>query len=192
MVLQGNQNAYGIEVMVKRTTGRLNGWIAYTYSRSVIQVDGSELWMKINEGYPYASNYDIPNVVNVVGNYRFSRRFNLSTTITYQQGRPITYPLSVYYLEGLPAIDYSRRNEYRIPDYFRVDLSLSVEGNLKKKKLFHSSWNFGVYNLTGRNNPHSIYFKSENGKIKGYKYSIVGVPLFTATWIFKLGNYAAD
>jgi hypothetical protein len=192
MVLQGNQSAYGIEFMVKRTTGRFNGWIAYTYSRSLIRVDGKEPWMKINEGYSYASNYDIPNVVNVVGNYRFSRRFNLSTTLTYQQGRPITYPLSIYYLEGMQVIDYSRRNEYRIPDYFRIDLSLSVEGNLKKKKLFHSSWMFGVYNLTGRNNPHSIFFKSENGKIKGYKYSIIGVPLFTATWIFKLGNYAAD
>lgn len=192
IVLQGEQKAYGVELMLRKSTGRFNGWIAYTYSRSLIQVDGDEFWMKINEGDIYASNYDIPHSLNVVANYRFSRRFNFSTTTTYQKGRPVTYPLSVYYIDGIPVIEYSKRNEFRIPDYFRVDVSLAVEGNLKKKKLFHSSWMFGVYNATGRKNPLSIYFKSEDGKIKGYKYSIIGVPVFTVTWLFKLGNYASD
>lgn len=192
MVLQGNQNAYGVEFMVRKTSGRFNGWVAYTYSRSMVRVDGEEFWEKINQGISYPSNYDIPHVLNLVANYRFSRRVNISSTATYQKGRPVTYPISVYYIDGMPVIEYSQRNEFRIPDYFRIDFSLSLEGNLKRKKLFHSSWVFGVYNATGRKNPLSIFFKTEDGKIKGYKYSIIGTPVFTATWVFKLGNYAAD
>ena len=192
MVLQGNQTAYGVELMLRKTAGHFNGWIAYTYSRSTVKIDGKEFWEKINQGIAYPSNYDIPNVLNVVANYRFSRRINLSATTTYQQGRPVTYPISVYYIDEMPVIEYSQRNEFRIPDYFRVDISLSLEGNLKRKKLFHSSWVFGVYNATGRKNPLSIFFKTENGIIKGDKYSIIGTPILTATWVFKLGNYAAD
>jgi hypothetical protein len=148
--------------------------------------------MQINQGIAYPSNYDVPHAVNGVFSYRFSRRVNLSTTTTYQKGRPITYPLSIYYVNDIPVVNYSNRNEFRIPDYFRVDVSIAVEGNLKRRKLFHSSWVFGVYNITGRNNPLSIYFKLDEGVIKGYKYSIIGSPIFTATWVFKLGNYAAD
>jgi hypothetical protein len=92
----------------------------------------------------------------------------------------------------LPYLDYSGRNEYRIPDYFRVDLSLTIEGNLKRNKFLHHSFIFSLYNVTGRDNPYSVYFKVENGKIKSYQYSVIGVPIFTITWLFKLGNYATD
>lgn len=192
MVLQGEQKAYGLELMLRKQKGRFNGWIAYTYSRSIIEVSGEEPWMQINNGIAYPSNYDIPHAVNSVFNYRFSRRINLSATATYQKGRPITYPLSIYYINDIPVVNYSSRNEFRIPDYFRLDFSVAVEGNLKRHKLFHSSWVFGVYNATGRNNPLSIYFKLDEGKIKGYKYSVIGTPIVTATWVFKLGNYATD
>lgn len=192
MVLQGEQKAYGVELMFRKTKGRLNGWVAYTYSRSYIEVNGEESWAKINNGIAYPTNYDIPHAVNGVFNYRFSRRINLSTTTTYQKGRPITYPLSIYYINDIPVVNYSKRNEFRIPDYFRIDFSVAVEGNLKRHKLFHSSWVFGVYNATGRKNPLSIYFKLDEGKIKGYKYSVIGTPIITATWVFKLGNYATD
>jgi hypothetical protein len=190
-LLQGTQEAKGIELMIKKPDGRLNGWIAYTYSKTIIQVNGPAEWSQINSGQPYASNYDIPHVVNLVCNYRINRRLNISSTSTYQTGRPVTYPLSVYYIEGYPVIDYSSRNEFRIPNYFRTDLSVAIEGNLKRRKIIHNSWIFGIYNLSGRRNPLSIYFKSEEGQIKGYKYSIIGTPLFTVTWLFKFGNYAS-
>jgi hypothetical protein len=125
-------------------------------------------------------------------NYHFSRRVTASGVMTYQTCRPVTYPVSVYYINGVPYLDYSERNEYRIPDYFRMDLSLTVEGNLRKKKLLHHSLIFSLYNVTGRDNPYSVYYKVENGKIKSYQYSVIGVPVFTATWLFKLGNYASD
>jgi hypothetical protein len=191
-VLPGNQEAYGIEFLLRRNGRKLEGWLAYTWSRSIVQVDGEKPWDKINEGNAFPANYDIPHVVNAVINYHFSRRVTASSVMTYQTGRPVTYPVSVYYIDGVPFLDYSDRNEYRIPDYFRVDLSLTIEGNLRRNKLLHHSLIFSLYNVTGRDNPYSVYFKVENGKIKSYQYSVIGVPIFTVTWLFKLGNYASD
>jgi outer membrane receptor protein involved in Fe transport len=191
MTLQGQQDAYGIEFMVSKDEGRLNGWLSYTFSRSFVRVNGENRWDKINKGEAYASNYDKPNVLNIVANYNLNRRFTVSATVAYSTGRPVTLPQAKYYIEGTPYVEYSARNEYRIPDYFRLDLALTIEGNLKKKKLFHSYWMMSVYNLTGRNNPYNIYFQSNDGLILGYKYSIIGVPVFTVSWNFKLGNYEA-
>lgn len=191
-ILPGKQDAYGIEFLLRRSGKRLEGWIAYTYSRSIVKVNGENSWERINNGYSYPANYDIPHAVNTVVNYHFSRRFTVSSVVSYQSGKPVTYPISIYYISGIPYVDYSDRNAYRIPDYFRLDLSLTIEGNLRRNKLLHSSWVFSLYNVTGRENPYSVYFKSEYGKINSYQYSVIGVPVFTATWLFKLGNYAAD
>jgi hypothetical protein len=191
-VLPAKQHAYGIEFLLRRTGRKLEGWLAYTWSRSIVQVNGEQPWDKVNEGEAFPANYDIPHVVNTVVNYHFSRRVTASGVMTYQTGRPVTYPVSVYYINGVPYLDYSKRNEYRIPDYFRIDLSLTIEGSLRKNKLLHHSLIFSLYNVTGRDNPYSVYFKVENGKINSYQYSVIGVPIFTVTWLFKLGNYASD
>ncbi|MDA3942729.1 MAG: TonB-dependent receptor [Bacteroidetes bacterium] len=191
-VLQGEQQAAGIELFLKRSSRRLEGWLTYTYSRSLVQVNNGQQWNSINAGKTYPANFDIPHVLNMVLNYHLSRRVSVSSIITYQTGKPITYPISAYYNEGTPYFDYSDRNAYRLPNYFRIDLSLTFEGNLKKKKLIHSSLNLSLYNLTGRDNPYAAYFKVENGRIRSYQYAIIGVPVFTATWIFKIGNYASE
>ncbi|MEI7499253.1 MAG: carboxypeptidase-like regulatory domain-containing protein [Bacteroidota bacterium] len=191
-VLPGNQDAYGIEFLLRRSSRKLEGWLAYTFSRSIVKVNGDQPWDRINNGLAYPANYDIPHVLNTVIMYHFSRRFTASSVITYQAGRPVTYPVSVYYVNGIPYVDYSNRNEYRIPDYFRVDLSLTLEGSLRRNKFLHYSLIFSVYNLLGRDNPYSVYFKLEDGKINSYQYSVIGVPVFMVTWLFKLGNYASD
>jgi hypothetical protein len=192
MVLQGDQKAYGFEFFVKRSMRNLEGWLSYTYSRSIIRVNGDHSWDRINNGEAYPANYDIPHSLNVVLNYYLTRRIIFSSIINYQSGKPITYPESVYYIDGTPYLDYSKRNFYHIPFYMRADFSLTVEGNLKMNKLIHSSLVLNLYNAAGRKNPYSVYFKSENGKINSYQYSVIGVPVFTVTWLFKLGNYASD
>ena len=191
-VLQGNNKSYGLEFLIKRRGHRVDGWLAYTYSRSLVQVDGGAKWNQINNGKIYPSNFDIPHVFNAIINYHISKRLTFSTTLSYQTGKPSTFPTSYYYVDGQSYLDYSKRNEYRIPYYFRTDISLTIEGNLRKKKLLHSSFIFSVYNLTSRENPYSVYFTKEFGQIKAYQYSVIGVPIFTATWIFKLGNYEAN
>jgi hypothetical protein len=191
-VLQGDLKSYGIEFLLKKSWQKMNVWLAYTFSRSLVHVDGEKDWEKINNGLEFPSNFDIPNVVNAVFMYHFTKRVMFSTTITYQTGKPATFPTSFYYIDGVPHIDYSDRNADRIPNYFRTDISLSIEGNLKKEKFLHSTLNFSVYNLTSRKNPYSVFFEQEFGQINGFQYSVIGVPIFMVTWFFKLGNYDAN
>ncbi|MET4107433.1 hypothetical protein ABIB60_002800 [Hymenobacter sp. UYP22] len=177
--------AYGVEVLVKKTTGKVNGWLSYTYSRSLVRVNAATTSDMVNGGRYYPSNFDKPHDATLVGNYRFSRRISASLNLTYSTGRPITLPLAKYTIGNSTRVYYSDRNAYRIPDYYRADFALNMEGNHKVKKLAHSSWTVGVYNLTGRRNPYSVYFKSENGQIRGYQLSIFGQPIPTITYNFK-------
>ncbi len=188
-ILQGKLNAYGIETMVKKPFGKLNGWINYSYAHSSILVNSSIAGDNINFGERYPSNYDHPNTLNIVANYKAARRFILSANLIYSTGRPITYPAAIYYLNGKKILHYTQRNEYRIPDYFRIDAAIKLEGNLLSKKLAHGVFIFSVYNVTGRKNAYSVYFKSKNGQITGYKMSIFGTQIFSLTYDFKLGNY---
>lgn len=191
-VLQGEQNGWGAEFLLKRNAGRLTGWVSYTYSRSMVQVDGKNSWEDINGGKIFPANHDKPHAINFVGTLRLSRRFSISGNVVYSTGRPITYPTGLFSIGGETGIIYSGRNEYRIPDYFRADLSVNIEGNLLKRKLAHGSWMFAVYNITGRRNAYSVYFRNEPTGINGYKQSIYGTPIFTVSYNFKLGNYAVE
>jgi hypothetical protein len=192
VVLQGLQNAYGAEFMLQKISGRLDGWISYTYSRSEMLVQGDFDYESINNGDPYPSNFDRPHVLNVVANYSINRRFSVGSNLVYMSGRPVTYPTSLYYINNVAYIDYYARNQFRIPDYFRIDLSLNIEGNLKADKFMHSTWSLNVYNLLGRKNPQSIYFVPQEYFIKGYSFSVIGVPIFTISWNVKLGNYESN
>ena len=191
-VLQGDQKAYGLELYARRSRRKLEGWVSYTYSRSFVQVNGDNSWYRINNGETYPANFDVPHSFNAVLNYYITRRIFFSSILTYQTGKPITYPESIYYADDTPYLDYSKRNAYRISDYFRADFSLTFEGDLRRNKFLHNSFILSLYNATGRDNPYSVYFKTENGKINSYQYSVIGVPIFTATWLFKLGNYVSD
>ncbi|MBO0947798.1 TonB-dependent receptor [Fibrella forsythiae] len=177
--------AYGVELMVKKLTGKLNGWVSYTYARSLLRTTGTFASDVVNNNAYYPSSYDKPHDITLIGNYKVNRRFSISFNVTYSTGRPITLPLAKYVLAGAERVFYSERNQYRIPDYFRTDLSLNIEGNHKVKKLAHSSWTVGLYNLTGRRNPYSVYFNSANGGIRGYQLSIFGQPIPTLTYNFR-------
>jgi len=192
VTLQGDQRAYGVELMVKKSAGKYNGWIAYSYSRSFMHFKGDYPGESINDGQVYPSNYDRPHNLSIVSNYKVDRRLSFSANLVYITGRPVTYPISVYYQENFQNVHYSDRNKYRIPDYFRIDLSINLEGNLIRKKLAHSFWMLNVYNLTGRKNAYSVYFKNEDGVMNGYKLSIFGRPVVTLSWNFKFGNYASE
>jgi hypothetical protein len=184
-IVSGNGKAYGIEFLIKKSEGKLNGWISYTYSRSLLRSTGDYSSEAINKGAYYPSNYDKPHAFNFISNYKINRRFNFSLNVTYSTGRPITLPLQKYEVGGTPRLYYSDRNQERIPDYFRTDISINVEGNHKIKKLAHSSWTFAIYNLTSRKNAYSVYYTSENGVIKGYKLSIFAQAIPTITYNFR-------
>jgi hypothetical protein len=184
-LLAGIGRAYGMELFVKKKYGRLNGWVSYTYSRSELKVNGKFTDEKINLGEFYPASYDKPHDITLVANYKYSRRFSISNNFTYSTGRPISYPVAKYNFRGRELIHYSNRNEYRIPDYLRWDVSINIEGNLKSHKLAHSSWTFGVYNVTGRENVYSVFFKTSKGGVKGYKLSVFARPIFNVTYNFR-------
>jgi hypothetical protein len=184
-VFETQGKAYGIELLLKKTTGKINGWISYTYSRTFLKQDDPLAGQLVNNGNYYPASFDKPNMVNFIGNYRFSHRYSLSLNVVYSTGRPITLPLAVVRQDGAATLYYSDRNAYRIPDYFRTDISVNMDGNHKLNKKTHNSWSFGIYNVTGRQNAYSVYFVQENGKVKGYQLSIFGAPIPFITYNIK-------
>ncbi|HLX90177.1 MAG TPA: carboxypeptidase-like regulatory domain-containing protein [Puia sp.] len=173
-VINTKGQAYGVEFQVKRTAGKLNGWLSYSYSRTLLKQDDPLAGELINSGRWYPADYDIPHELTMVSNYQFSHRYIASLNATYSTGRPITLPIGKFFYAGSERTLYSDRNAYRIPDYFRMDFSFLIDGNHKLNQLFHNSWSIGVYNLTGRKNPFSVYYVSQNGVVTGYKLSIFG------------------
>jgi len=173
-VINTKGKAYGVELQIKKLTGKLNGWISYTFSRTFLKQDDPTAGELINGGKFYPADYDKPHDVTLVSNYKFSHRFSISMNATYSTGRPITLPIGKYFYAGSERALYSDRNAYRIPDYFRMDFSVYIDGNHKVHQKTHNSWSVGIYNLTGRKNPYSVYYVSENGVINGYKLSIFG------------------
>ncbi|WP_291285849.1 carboxypeptidase-like regulatory domain-containing protein [Flavobacterium sp.] len=184
-LLQGNGKAYGVEFLLKKSVGRLNGWLGYTYSRTFIKLDSQFNDEKVNNGAYFPTNFDKPHDLSIVLNYKFTHRYSFSSNFVYQTGRPITYPIGKYNYNGAEYTLYSDRNKYRIPDYYRLDIGINIEGNHKIKKLAHSFWNISIYNVLGRNNPYSIFFVTKEGQVKAYQTSIFSVPIPTITYNFK-------
>ncbi len=176
--------AYGMELMIRRTEGKLRWSVGYTYSRTLLKSTGKFSDEIIDGGNWFPANFDKPNDLVVTMNYLFSRRFSFSSNYTWSTGRPITYPISTYHIGDLLLIHYSDRNKYRIPDYSRLDLSFRFSGNLRSRKIAHPYWTFSVYNVLGRQNVYSIYFMNEKDLIKGYRLSVFGRAIPSVTFSF--------
>lgn len=184
-ILQGKGKAYGGEILIKRSEGRVQGWVAYTYSRSFIQVDGTFAQEKINEGRYYPTNFDRPHDLKIFMDVKLTNRFSVVGNFTYATGRPITYPESYYEVGGITVPNYSDRNKYRIPDSHHLDLSLTMSTSLKKKKRVKASWTLSVYNIYGRKNPYSVYFKNNGlGMPTAYQLSVFGNAFPSVTYNF--------
>lgn len=181
-VLNADGKNYGLEFLLRKNSGRFNAMISYSYSRSYLKSKDKTGEFAVNNGEWYRAPYDKPHNLKVFLNFKLSRRFIFSTNLVYHTGRPATFPTAKYKLQNVPIIHYSDRNQYRLPNYFRTDVTLLVEGNLKKNKPYHTSWSFGLYNLTGRNNAYSVYFKTEDNFLVGYKLSIFGEVIPTITY----------
>lgn len=177
-VLTGDGDAYGVELLLEKNVGRLNGWIGYTYSRSFIKIP------EINDNEYYPSLYDKPHDISTTLNYKISKRFSISANFVYNTGRPITVPTSKYTIDNIPTvIEYSGRNQYRIPDYHRLDLSFTIDQNLKKKRKFKGSWVFAVYNVYARKNAYSVFFNQYGF---ASKLSVLGTAFPSITYKFSL------
>ncbi|HEX5170503.1 MAG TPA: TonB-dependent receptor [Cyclobacteriaceae bacterium] len=180
---QGDGLAYGLEFLLRKNTGRLNGWLSYTYSRSLRKFK-SDLEVKtINEGDYYPSFFDKPHNLSLILNYRLAERTVLSANFNYSTGRPITIPISKFSYDAyLAVLNYSERNEYRIPDYHRLDLSITFKDKPKRNKRWMGEWIISVFNVYGRDNAYSIYF---NRYGKASKLSVLGTVFPSFSYNFK-------
>lgn len=184
-LVQGDGQAYGLELLLKKKTGKLTGWISYTYSRSLIKVQGEFPEEQVNNGEYYPTSFDKPHDMTVVFNYQFTKRIGISANFNYSTGRPITVPTSKYRVSPINfVLDYSTRNQYRIPDYHRLDLSLTIGQELKKSQRFKSEFVLGLYNVYGRKNTYSIYFDQQG---QAFSLSVLGTvfPSLSYNFYFK-------
>lgn len=149
----GHGWAYGAELMLKRNTGRLNGWISYTLSRTLRQFD------EINNGKAFPARNDRIHDLALVGIYEISKKLSFSATWVYYTGNAVTFPSGKYKIEGLPVGYYTERNGYRMPTYHRLDIGMTW--HRKKTEKFESSWNFSVYNAYARENAYFIQFREK-------------------------------
>lgn len=184
-ILNGKGKSYGAEFSLQKNGGRFYGRMGYTYSRTLIRTESDFEEELINDGEFFPANYDKPHNLNILANLEPARGIVFSVMTSYSTGRPITYPVSKYKLGEQVILHYSDYNQFRIPDYFRIDVSLTIDRNLRKDKLIDGSWSFSVYNLTGRKNAYSVYYRSEGDHYEGYKLSIFGSAIPTVTYNFK-------
>lgn len=165
--------AWGVEAMVKKSTGKLTGWMSYSYSRSLFREMQDRGNATIAGGNWYNAPYDKPHEFKLVANWAFTHRYSISANVDYSTGRPVTVPVGMYYFSGMYRMAYSERNSYRIPDYFRMDAALNIDPGHYLKAAFHTTFTIGVYNITGRKNPYSVFFRTNNaGYVQGYMLSV--------------------
>ena len=150
-LLFGQGRAYGLELLLRKKTGRLTGWIGYTLSRSEKQIDG------INGSEWYNARQDRTHDIALVGIYQLDPKWSISATFVYYTGNAVSFPSGKYFIDNQVTFLYTKRNAYRMPAYHRLDLSATCK--LKERKNFSSELAFGLYNAYGRENAYAITFR---------------------------------
>lgn len=149
----GRSYAYGAELMLKYDFTKWNGWVSYTWSKAFYDIP------EINGGKPYRSPLNHEHAVNFVLTYEFNRKLSASADWVFYSGAPTTYPVGRFRYKDTYALIYSTRNEDSLPDYHRLDLSLTwrTAGRAQNKR-FSGEWNASFYNAYSRHNAWSMAF----------------------------------
>lgn len=187
VILNGKSRAYGWEVLLRKNTGKLTGFISYTLSRSEQQTSGrTEFETGINNGKWYKTPYDKLHDLSVTASYELSPKWNFGAIFALQSGRPVTYPNGYYEYQGINVPSFSLRNENRLPAYHHLDISATYTPKPEKTKGWQSEWVFSVYNLYNRKNAASISFRQneDSGINEAVRLSIFGI-IPSVTYNFK-------
>jgi hypothetical protein len=181
-LLTGEGRAWGLELEVKKETGKWQGWVNYTFSKSERKTPG------ISNNDWYLSRYDRTHVINAAITYSLNKKWDFSGTFNYGSGTPATFPDVRLDVQGIP-IPYNssnKRNNYRLPAYHRLDVAATMKG--RQGKRFKQEWVFGIYNLYARQNAYTVYFRQnedEPQKKEAVKLAILGSIIPSITWNFK-------
>lgn len=193
-VVQGDGEAYGVELSLTKPSGTINGWVNYTYSRSLMRSQNERLADRVNNNQWYPSDFDRPHVLNATVNFEGDKYNTWSFNFTAQSGRPYTVANSVFELEGIDIPIFIERNNARLRPYHRLDFSWRVKYSKKLKRRWVGDWTFTIYNLYSRRNPFNLYYAQRTGAensdiflgapLGTYELSVLNSPLFAVTYNF--------
>jgi hypothetical protein len=178
VILNGEMRSYGLEVMFKKNTGKFNGWISYTLSRSEQRTPGRTAnETGINNGNWYRSAYDKTHNLAITSSYKLNKKWNFGANFVLQTGQPVTYPNGQYTYQGITVPSYGLRNENNLPLYHHLDISATLTPKRSDNKRWKGEWVFSVYNLYARKNAASISFRQnqDSGQNEAIKLSIFGI-----------------
>ena len=189
--------AYGVEFFLKRTFGKLTGWVGYTWAKTERQ------FPDINAGKIYPAKYDRRHDLTLVAGYKLNERWTFGSSFIYATGNTLTLPSSWYVQDQQLLFNYGARNSTRMAPYHRLDISATLYGKTYKtktdestgetiqvKKKCQSNWSFSVYNVYNRANPFFLYVDNDGDFLKGdFKITVKQVSLFpiipSVTWNFE-------
>ncbi len=178
IILNGKMRAYGLEVLLKKNEGRLNGWVSYTLSKSEQQTPGrNSLEIGINQGKWYNSAYDKTHNLAITSSFLYNEKWTFGTNFTLQSGQPVTYPNGQYQYLGITIPSYGLRNKNRLPAYHHLDISATLTPRKNNYRNWKNEWVFSIYNVYNRKNAAAINFRqnSESRDNEAVKTSIFGM-----------------
>ena len=191
-LLSGDGRAYGLEVLFKKQTKKLTGWISYSLSRTERKINGSTPSEQINGGKYFVNDFDRTHDLALVGIYKHNTRWSFSSNFIYRTGRPITLPDGKYEFENSLVPNFAVRNGDRISDYHRLDLSATYRGKEETRKgrprKVEDYWTFSLYNVYSRRNAFSYFFRQAEDNpfdTEIVKYSILGSIIPAVTYNFR-------
>lgn len=188
VLLTGEARAYGLEIMAKKNTGKLTGWLSYTLSRAEQRTPGRNAFEPgINNGEWYRANYDKLHNLSITGAYEFNKKWSFGGIFTFQSGKAATFPNGKYQYQGMTVANYGPRNENSLSSYHHLDLSATYTPKPEKTKGWQSEWVFSIYNIYARNNAASYTFgqNTTTGLSEARRLSIFGiVPSITFNFKF--------
>lgn len=175
----GSGRAYGAEFLIRKVKGKLTGWVAYTLSRTERKIDG------INQGSYYPARQDRTHDLAIVISYRPTKRWSVSANWVYYTGNAVTFPVGYYTFNNQVIPYFTSKNGYRMPDYHRLDLGVTLHG--KENKKFRSDWTLSIYNVYSRLNAYSISYQESStkpGTVEAVKFSLFPI-VPSINWSFQ-------
>lgn len=178
IILNGQLRSYGLELLLRKNEGKLNGWISYTLSRSEQQTPGrTPLETGINNGQWYNSVYDKLHNLAVTSSYTLNDKWSFGANFALQSGQPVTFPTGQYEYLGIVVPSYGLRNKNRLPAYHHLDIAATLTPKSNNNRQWKGEWVFSIYNLYNRRNAASINFRqnADTGANEAVRTSIFGI-----------------
>ncbi len=187
VILSGEARAYGLEVLFRKNEGKFTGWLAYTLSKSEQRTPGrNENEVGINLGQWYNTPYDKTHDISINASYELNEKWRFGGNFVFQTGQPTNFPVGQFEFQGITVPTFGFRNEQRLTNFHRLDVSATLTPKRSKKRALKGEWVFSIYNIYNRSNASSINFRQnqETRVNEAVRTSIFGI-IPSVTYNFK-------